>query len=192
MKTKVAVTISKLVSLVQLLVGICILFLFGLCTIMYLSDAQFRAEMDMGTAFLICCIILDVIGVVFIIFARKRSKLVKEFKKYVCYISNDPSGSIEGLAAAVGSSEDVVKKNLDTMINRNYFRNARVDQRTNCIVFENKAKKQSNHPDKKGNEMGNTLQIEYTTVTCKCCGGINKIVKGSVTECEYCGSPIKG
>ena len=30
------------------------------------------------------------------------------------------------------------------------------------------------------------------TVKCKGCGGINTIRKGAVSECEYCGSPIKG
>ena len=29
-------------------------------------------------------------------------------------------------------------------------------------------------------------------VKCKGCGGINKIQRGAVGECEYCGSPISG
>ena len=31
---------------------------------------------------------------------------------------------------------------------------------------------------------------ELVTVKCKGCGGINKIQRGAVGECEYCGSPI--
>ena len=33
---------------------------------------------------------------------------------------------------------------------------------------------------------------ELFTVKCKGCGGINKIQRGAVGECEYCGSPISG
>jgi len=33
---------------------------------------------------------------------------------------------------------------------------------------------------------------ELVTVKCKGCGGINKIQRGAVGECEYCGSPISG
>ena len=33
---------------------------------------------------------------------------------------------------------------------------------------------------------------ELITVKCKGCGGINKIQRGAVGECEYCGSPVSG
>lgn len=33
---------------------------------------------------------------------------------------------------------------------------------------------------------------DFTSVICKGCGGINKIKRGSVEECEFCGSPVQG
>lgn len=80
------------------------------------------------------------------------------------------------------------------MISKKFFVNAYIDAESNCIVFPG-----SNNNINAGintaqyNVQPNTNQpeIEYTTVTCKSCGGINKIIKGKVSECDFCGSPIK-
>lgn len=55
-KSKAAVTISKTIGFVQMLGGIAILFLFGICTIMCLCDEEYLA--DAGVSFLIVCLIL--------------------------------------------------------------------------------------------------------------------------------------
>lgn len=44
-------------------------------------------------------------------------------------------------------------------------------------------------PDKTVNHSAAAQEIQV--VTCKCCGASNKIAKGTVGECEYCGSPIQ-
>ena len=36
----------------------------------------------------------------------------------------------------------------------------------------------------------NFKKIEYMSVTCSGCGGVNKVEKGKSCECEYCGSPL--
>lgn len=196
-KSKAALAVSRIASIIQLVAGVFLLFIFGICTIMYFSDEQYRAGLD--SSFLAFCLIFDVIGIVLILFSRKRSKLIKEFKKYVSYISADPSGSIANLASSVGTSQDVVKKNLELMIKRKYFVNARIDQGKNCIVIGSGAKSNQENQVQANQAQTQTQtasqsapKIQYVTVTCKCCGGINKVAKGSVMECDFCGSPING
>ena len=193
-RSKAAIAVSKIASIIQMLAGVFIVFTFGLCTIMYFTDAEFQSN---GISFLVTCLIIDAIGIALILFSRKRSKLIKEFKNFVGYISEDPSGSIANLASAMGTSQDVVKNNLELMIKRKYFVNARIDLGKNCIVIGSGAKS-TQQKVQQSNTTGaaaaavNMPKIQYVTVTCKCCGGINKIVKGNVAECDFCGSPING
>ncbi|MGX8797301.1 hypothetical protein ACR6HW_14710 [Fusibacter sp. JL298sf-3] len=37
-----------------------------------------------------------------------------------------------------------------------------------------------------------TAKPVYQSCNCPNCGGINKILKGTVSECDFCGSPLAG
>lgn len=189
-RSKVAVAVSKTVSFVQMLAGVAIVLLFGFCTIMYLADQEFST--DTGVGFLIFCLVLDALGVWLIVLSRKKTKLVKEFKRYVAVVSNDPDGSIPNIAAALGTSENVVRKKLELMIRKKYFANAFIDQNLNRIVVatkQNAAVSTAQRPQTNAPVMSQA--VEMVTVKCKGCGGINTLQKGVVGECDYCGSSIK-
>lgn len=195
--SKVAIAVSKTVSLIQMLAGIAIVFMFGPCTIMYLTDKEFSA--DVGVGFLIFCLVLDALGVWLIVLSRKKTKLMKEFKKYVAVISQDPNGYIPDIAATLGTSEDVVKNNIEQMIKKKFFSNAYIDRNSNCIVIANKQAVQNATTPANGfmNAQAaptyNTAPaVEMVTVKCNGCGGINTIAKGQTGECDFCGSAIKG
>lgn len=132
-KSKSAIVLSTIIEKIQLVVGIIILVVFGLCTIVALIQTELATN-----GFLPFCLAVDAIGVVLIVFSRKRHNLIRAFKNYVAKLSNDPTGSIENLAAASGTSVDVVRKNLEKMIDKKYFPNATIDQGLNCIVFPNR------------------------------------------------------
>jgi hypothetical protein len=190
--SKVAIAVSKTVAIIQMLIGVFVLFMFGLCTIMYLSDGDFRA--DVGFAFLVVCIMFDALGFILINLSRKRNRLIKDFKKYVSYISTDPTGSIDNIAASMNTSVDVVKSNMELMIKRNYFVNAHIDANTNCIIIGSNVRNNNTTIESNMNQTSfqqSTPQIQYVPVACKCCGGMNKIAKGSTAECDFCGSPIQ-
>lgn len=196
-KSKVAIAVSKVASLVQMLAGIAIVFLFGLYTIVCLCDKDYLA--DGGISFLIICLIFDVIGVWLIVLSSKKTNLLKEFKKYVAVVSSDPDGYIPDIAASLGTSEDIVKKNLELMIKKKYFANAFIDQNSNCIVIaskQNNTVSTAHQPQIHATAYASspiTLQaMGMVTVKCKGCGGINTIRKGTTGECDYCGSSIKG
>ena len=117
-------------------------------------------------------------------FAKRNFDFIHQFKRYVAAISKIPTGSISDIAAALKTSVDEVKTNLNLMIQKKFFADAYIDHDTNCIIF---AKKQEQ--SKSTNTNINTSNM--VTVTCKGCGAVNTIQKGTVGECDYCGTPIE-
>lgn len=178
-KSKAAIVISSIVEKLQLLAGILLLLLFGLLTIGSLADAKLASG-----GFLPFCIVVDLIGIALIYFSRKRHRLIADFKKYVTILSNSANGSIAALAASTGTSEDIVRKNVENMIKKKYFAAASIDQLSGQILF---AQKEISQPS-----AASPNQPEKITVICKSCGGINTLSKGQTAECEYCGSSIQG
>lgn len=191
-KSKTALIVSQIIEKVQLILGILILGFFGLGTIGGLTDEELGSD----TAFLVTMIIFDLIGVLLIVLSRLRHKLIKNFKKYVSLLSNDPSGSIANLAVALGTSEATVNSNLEKMIKKKYFSNAYIDKAQNRIVLPNHVAAPAEAVNTSANAAPSapvsTGAPEMTTVICKGCGGVNTVPKGGVAECEYCGSGIQG
>lgn len=187
--SKVAVAVSKLISLVQMISGICVVLFFGLGVIALLSQG------DIVSA--IVCLIFVALGVWLIKVSRKTSKLINEFKKYVAAISHKPDGYIPDIAASIGTSEDVVRTNLELMLKKKYFSNAYIDKSSNCIIISGRQSGQNmansaNASMPTGNVPNMISTVEMVTVKCPGCGGINTIAKGQTGECDYCGSGIKG
>lgn len=184
-KSKAVLVLNEIIEKVQMIVGVCsvLLGITGFCTEIGKFDAMdiFLTIFFIGVGFLL------------IYFSVKKKKLIKNFKIYVQKLSSDPTGSISSLASAAGTSPDVVKKNLENMISKKFFVNAYVDIERNCIVFPSSNNVNASTNNTQSNVQQNTSQpeIEYVTVTCKSCGGINKIIKGKVAECDFCGSPIR-
>lgn len=179
-KSKTAVSVSKLVSLVQLICGMLLILFFAICIFYYITDADYRAYV--GISFLMLSIVCEIIGIVLIMLSRKRRKLIKYFKTYASYIASNPTCTIADIARAMNSSEVSVRKNIQLMIDKNYFEFTHIDQETNRVVIVNKMQ----YIQQQGQAS------ELLPVKCKCCGGMNKVARGKTAECEYCGSPIRG
>ncbi len=138
-------------------------------------------------------LVFIVLGVCCFVWAGMNSSELKEFKKYVAVISNDPSGYIPNIAATLGTSENVVKSNLEIMIQKGYFESAFIDENSNCIVFANIQTTQTAPTSTNVSaKVPKVPGVEMVTVKCSGCGGINTIVKGQTGECDYCGSAIMG
>jgi hypothetical protein len=183
-KSKAVIVLNEIIQKTQMIVGVCFV-LFGI-----MGFCVEIGKLDSMDIFLV--IFFIGIGSLLIYFSVKKKKLIKDFKTYVQKLSADPTGSISNLASAAGTSQDVVKKNLENMINKKFFVNAFIDINKNCIVFPSSNNINAGTNAAQSNVQQNTNQpeIEYVTVTCKSCGGINKIIKGKVSECDFCGSPI--
>jgi len=177
--SKAAIVVSQIIEKLQLISGIIITILFGITLIASIGDKK------AGAGITITMFVITALGVLLIVFSRKRKKLINDFKTYVQRLSADPTGSINNLAAGLGTSQDVVKNNLNMMIKKRYFSNAYIDTENNRVVFSVVSEQQQTNAPK-----ASQSNIEYITVTCKSCGGINKVIKGTVGECDYCGSPL--
>lgn len=186
-KVKAAIVVSKIIEKIQLILGCIIVAFFGLGGLISLTDDQ-----KDGTGTAVVIIIFIVLGYWLIYLSRKRNKLIHNFKYYVPIIAEDPTGSLENLAGAMGTSIDVVKKNLQKMIQKKYFVDAYLDPVGNRIVFPSMQQHIQVRSQQMQDTTGDASGVEYTTVTCRSCGAVNKIVIGNVSECEYCGTQIKG
>lgn len=195
-KSKVAIVVTKTVSIIQMIAALSILFFFGLCTLVYIFDADTRASG--GIEALVFFLIFDALGIWLFILSRKKSKLIKEFKKYVSSVSSNPDGYIPDIAASLGTSEDVVRKNLELMIKKKFFVNAIIDKDSNCIKIVNRQnvrvvqQQRINTNTNTNTNISIPQEVEMMTVKCSGCGGINTLRRGEVGECDYCGSSIKG
>lgn len=202
-KSKVTIAVNKTMSGIQMFIGIILLSIFAPGTIITLTDRESSADAEVGL--IIFCLCMCVSGTLLVASSVQNLKLAEKFKQYVAAVSNNPDGYIPNIAASLGVSENVVKKNLDLMIKRKYFANAFIDMNSNCIVIANKPNANVNtaqQPQVKAQQPQTNTNtytspaasqtIEMVTVKCKGCGGINTIQKGAVGECDYCGSSIKG
>lgn len=180
-KTKTALMTSKIIGIIQLIIGCFIAALFGLTAIF----SMFDNEKD-GVGTIIILWILTFIGVGFI-FCGERRMSIQKFRRYVLFLSSDSTGSIYNLASTTGDSPEKVRKNLEFMINRGYFTSAYIDYVKNCIIVVSD-KLTMNYNEISKNDM------EYMFVTCKCCGRVSRVSrvqKGKSGKCDYCGSTLK-
>ena len=187
MSSKPAVVISTFIAFIQLALGVMNLVLFGLCTIVYLCDVEYRDKYGIGI--FIGFLVFDLIGLVFIHCARKRTKLAREFKKYVSIISTEPTDSIARIADVTGKTMEEVTKNLELMINRNFFVNAHINYSEQSIVFGQGMVQNMQMAQNLG--MTQMPRIEYVSVSCKYCAGISVGIKGRPIKCRYCGMTLK-
>ena len=186
MNSKARIAVSQIIEKIELIAGIMIAAFFALVGIICLPEEE-------GVGIAITCLVFVIIGIFLVHFSRKRHKLIVDFKKYVTAISADGSGSIEKLSRTLNVAPDVVRNNLDLMIKKKYFVNAFINEETNGIVIGNiipRKEEAVQSVNKTESTQQNFKRIEYMSVTCPGCGGINKVEKGKSCGCEYCGSPL--
>ncbi len=214
-KSKASIVVSQIIEKVEKIVGFCCAALFGYLALYAMFDDQKELIEEIIMVWVFC-----VIGIMIFRAGRKRTKMRLEFKKYVTQLSVDPSGSLENLASATGTSVDTVKKNLKYMIKKKFFTNAFINEQANQLVLPAMAQKVQQQAQTSGNtvsgtiqsentasntiqpentasdtarpenEVSNTIQPEFVVRICPCCGGRSRIVKGEIGECDFCGSPL--
>lgn len=186
MDRKTALITSHSIRIVQLVSGIILIFLGFLAIIGVLAEESGEGVF----AALIFCLIIILVGVALIVFSRMRRKLINDFKTYVRVLSKDPEGSISRLATSLSISESEVKENLRKMIEKQYFSNAYIDQERNRVVIKGSQNNFARNGAQVSSSTASSKKVEYVSMVCKNCGGANKIIRGKVSECDYCGSPI--
>jgi hypothetical protein len=128
---------------------------------------------------------LTALGISLIVRGKKRRELAKLFKEYTARLATDPLRSIDQLAAATGVAVETAKENILEMIDKGYFVNTYVDFDRNCLVFL----QEGASPESASTQQSES-SVEYASVSCPGCGATNRIRKGTVGECEFCGNPL--
>lgn len=175
------------------MIGIIFQYILGFLITAFFAYAGVMAIFDIkeaGIATMVAMWVFAYGGIYIIKSANKRRKAMFSFEKYKHYFSSD----FDELAEAVGEDGEEMLKNLDFMADNNFIDNAYVTQKSSSIVFQfgNNSSNSSSDENKNENKNKNkNKEPEFVAITCQSCGGINKILKGDVGECDFCGSPIQ-
>lgn len=179
-KSKAAIIISQIIEKIQLIGGGFWTFIFALALMgVCIDDPESETETDVGTVVVV--IILLLIGIFTIWCGLRRKKLRLLFKEYVSYLSVNPMGDLDDLAASTGTAPDTVKKNIRFMIKKHFFVDAYIDEDDNQLVLASARKKQ-----------GYQKELVFKACRCPYCDGSNLIAEGTAARCDYCGSFLQG
>ncbi len=132
---------------------------------------------------------ITALGILLIKKGTRKTKLIKTFYDYSARLAADPEKSIDLLAASTGVTVALATKNITDMLAYGFFPNCYLDGQHNKMVVPTTQRSQSSTATTSISH-GQTQTVKYTTVQCKGCGATNKIVVGTVGECEFCGSQL--
>lgn len=116
--------------------------------------------------------------------ARKTKATGERYKKYIALIVNQSQTSIDNIASAVGVSYEIAVKDLQKMIDTDYFAGAYIDVAQREIVLMKATPRQIIQDPA-------AAQAREKVVACGSCGANNRVTVGRIAECEYCGSPLQ-
>ncbi len=152
------------------------------------ATSGFKEALDVAMVLFFSAI--AAVGVWLIIKGNKKIKLIRTFYDYSARLSADTEKSIDLLASSTGTTVAVATKNISDMLAAGFFPNCYLDGQHNRLVVP--AVSQQRVPAFSASvPNAATQRVKYTTVQCKNCGATNKVILGTVGECEYCGSPLE-
>ena len=205
--------ISKLYSWPVIILALCVFWPVGLYLIIKRTSLDKTAVMksSSGKGLNITAIVLIVLGgfgiigsfdpfdfgslVIFLFFIaggvvllNKAKKIKAEgetIKKYLAIIVNGGERQLDAVASATGKQYDVVKNDVQKMIDKGFLKNAYINENTREIVLAS-----APTPNVNADATTSTsTNVQTRVVACPCCGA-NNTVSGNLGECEYCGSPL--
>lgn len=123
-------------------------------------------------------------GVALVIIGRRSSIKAIKYKKYIDMIVNQGMRSIATISSAIPVSPEQAIADIQEIIKKGFFQNAYIDFSKNQIIFMGE--------DTRDEYVQRNSMINQQVVPCVGCGANNKVAKGMVSECQYCGSLISG
>lgn len=177
----------KVKGTVQIVFGYIIAIFNGLLAFVGGLGSGFKEAIDV--AMTIFFMGVAALGVWLVVKGYQKLKLIKIYPDYATRLATDPEKSIDVLASATGVAVGVARRNIVSMLTAGFFPNCYLDTRSNKLVATKMSQRQiSNASMPVSNATAQT--VKYITVQCRGCGATNKIVSGTVGECEFCGSQI--
>ena len=99
----------------------------------------------------------------------------KKAREIACWFESYAQNTVSFEKLEQEMGKGAVKK-LEKFIARGYIRNIQIDREGNYIMIT--------APNRRVNEK------IYITVTCTSCGAKNQVIKGRLSNCEYCGQRL--
>ena len=127
-------------------------------------------------------------GVILLNKAKKIKAEGESIKKYLAIIVNGGERQLDAVASATGKQYDVVKNDVQKMIDKGFLKNAYINENTREVVLASAASSNVNVAQPTGGAAPAAVQTRV--IACPCCGA-NNTVSGDIGECEYCGTPLK-
>ena len=122
--------------------------------------------------------------------AKKLQKEAESTKQYLAIIVNGNVRQLDNIAAATGKNYDVVKAEVQKMIQNGYLKNAYINENTREVVLPTATPAANPVFANPLQSAAVPAQPQARIVACPCCGANNTLYAAS-GECEYCGSPIE-
>ena len=127
-------------------------------------------------------------GAALLYLANKIKKEADSVKQYLNIIVNGGERQLDSVAAATGKQYDVVKKDVQKMIDKGFLKNAYINENTREVVLPSAVPTNANVAQPTGGAAPAAVQTRV--IACPCCGA-NNTISGDIGECEYCGTPLK-
>ena len=127
-------------------------------------------------------------GVILLNKAKKIKAEGESIKKYLAIIVNGGERQLDAVASATGKQYDVVKNDVQKMIDKGFLKNAYINENTREVVLASAASSNVNLAQPTGGAAPAAAQTRV--IACPCCGANNTVSK-KIGECEYCGSPLE-
>ena len=176
MKSRTATRSSRIkIYVLRILCGFCILFFFTALGMLFSNSEEEIVSIVMS-------ILCPLLAIYCIVVSHRISRLLADFRRYNAILASDPVKTIYRIAEMTGDTVENVRKNVNRMIEKGYFVNAYIDQSGKIMLADREKMNQvvGNNDDRK----------DFITITCPSCGGVNRLVKGQVCKCEFCGAYI--
>ena len=176
---KTAMVAGKLIKIIGIVS--CSFALLGF--LVSISDGFDSADVGMILFF-------GIAGAVLLRLSNKIKKEADSVKQYLSIIVNGGERQLDAIASATGKDYDIVKKDVQKMIDKGFLKNAYINENTREVVLASAAAPATANI---GNIFANNTApaaAQTRVVACPCCGA-NNTISGDIGECEYCGSPLK-
>lgn len=146
------------------------------------SNSNSRDDRSLAPIYGVMAIIFLCTGIFCLYRHRRASRLLADFRKYNAILASDPVKTIYRIAEMTGETAETVRIKVNRMIEKNYFVNAYIDQSGKIVLADR---------DQMNQVVGNNDgRKDFVTIACPSCGGVNRLVKGQVCKCEFCGAYI--
>lgn len=126
------------------------------------------------------------IGAIFFAVDRKLKTDTANSRKYISIVIRDRVIDIDNIAAALPTSYENAKRDLQRMLNKGFFPGAYIDEEERQIILPQRHRESSKN---KSNNI--TESVKMQLVKCNGCGAQNSIPAGTIGECEFCGSKLE-